>query len=116
MKGLFDKPLMPRDQFLRRLVANFAISLCLGVVSLAGGMAGYRCFEHLSWVDAFLNASMLLGGMGPVTTPLTQGGKIFAGLYALYAGVVFLIGASFVLGPVAHRILHKFHLDEENDK
>lgn len=110
IKGFFDKPLMPRDQFLRRLAANVAISLCLGLVSLAAGMAGYRYFEHLSWVDAFLNASMLLGGMGPVTTPLTQSGKIFAGVYALYSGVVFLLGASFVLGPVAHRFLHKFHL------
>lgn len=115
MKGLFEKPLMPRNEFLRRLSMNFAISMGLGVFSLAVGMLGYWYFERLSVVDAFLNASMLLGGMGPVTTPLTKGGKIFAGMYALYSGVIFLVGASIVLGPIAHRVLHKFHLDEEDE-
>ena len=112
MKGFFDKPLMPRDRFLRRLAANVATSLILGAVSLAIGILGYMHFENLGAVDAFLNASMLLGGMGPVTIPLTKAGKLFAGFYAIYSGVIFLVAVSIVLGPIAHRILHKFHLDE----
>ena len=72
-------------------------------------------YEQLSRVDAFLNASMLLGGMGPVTTPKTEGGKVFAGIYGLYCGAIFLLVASFVLAPVAHRILHKFHIAEEDE-
>lgn len=66
-------------------------------------------FEHLAWRDAFLNAAMLLGGMGPVDGPKSDGGKIFAGLYALYSGLLILVTAGVVLSPVLHRILHKFH-------
>ena len=66
-------------------------------------------FESLPWRDAFLNAAMLLGGMGPVDAPKTDGGKVFAGLYALYAGLLILITAGVVLAPVLHRLLHKFH-------
>ncbi len=72
-------------------------------------MAGYMHYENLPWRDAFLNTAMLLGGMGPVDAPKTDGGKLFAGFYALYAGLVFIIGASVILAPVLHRILHKFH-------
>jgi hypothetical protein len=75
-------------------------------------MAGYEWYEQLSWRDAFLNAAMLLGGMGPVNAPATPGGKLFAGLYALYAGLVFLIVAGLLLAPVVHRILHRFHWEE----
>ena len=116
IKGAFDKPLMPRKQFLKRLATNIAIALGVGALSLLGGMWGYMHYEHLSRVDAFLNASMLLGGMGPVTMPQTESGKWFAGFYALYCGAVFLLGASFVLAPVAHRVLHKFHLAEEDEE
>lgn len=77
------------------------------------GMAGYEYFEQLLWRDAFLNAAMLLGGMGPVNTPQTNGGKVFAGLYALYAGLVFLIVAGLVIAPVAHRLMHKFHWEQD---
>ena len=72
-------------------------------------MAGYRYYERLPWLDAFLNAAMLLGGMGPVEDPQTAGGKLFAGLYALYAGPVFLVATAIILAPVVHRVLHKFH-------
>ena len=81
------------------------------VASLALGMLGYMAFEHLSWIDAFLNASMLLGGMGPVNLPQTAAGKLFAGLYALYAGLVFIVTAALLLAPVLHRVLHRFHWD-----
>lgn len=77
--------------------------------SLALGMAGYAYFEDLAWRDAFLNAAMLLGGMGPVESPRTNGGKLFAGFYALYAGLVFLVSVAVVMAPVVHRLLHKFH-------
>jgi hypothetical protein len=83
--------------------------------SLAGGMAGYMYFERLPWRDAFLNAAMLLGGMGPVESPATPGGKLFAGLYALYAGLVFLVAVGIVLAPVVHRLLHQFHWDQREE-
>jgi len=81
--------------------------------SLAIGMAGYAHFENLPWRDAFLNAAMLLGGMGPVESPITNGGKLFAGFYALYAGLVFLVAAAILVAPVVHRLLHKFHWDAD---
>jgi hypothetical protein len=75
-------------------------------------MLGYNAIEGLSWIDAFLNAAMLLGGMGPVNTPLTFGGKLFAGLYALYCGLVVIVVAGVLLAPVVHRALHKFHFTQ----
>ena len=75
-------------------------------------MAGYMHYERLVWRDAFLNAAMLLGGMGPVDRPVTDGGKVFAGAYALYAGLLFLFVLAIILAPVVHRILHRFHWDE----
>ena len=85
----------------------------LVLVSLLIGMAGYMHYEELLWRDAFLNAAMLLGGMGPVESPRTEGGKLFAGLYALYAGLVFLVAIAIVIAPVVHRLLHKFHWEDE---
>lgn len=107
-------PPLPLPRFLRRLLLHAAVSLVLIVGSLAIGMAGYGYFEHLPWRDGFLNSAMLLGGMGPVDPPHTDGGKLFAGCYALYAGLVFIIGVSVVLAPVVHRVLHKFHWDEKD--
>jgi hypothetical protein len=77
-------------------------------------MAGYHVLENLSWIDAFLNASMLLGGMGPVNSPVTFGGKLFAGLYALYCGLAVILVAGLILAPVAHRVLHRFHMEGRN--
>jgi hypothetical protein len=76
---------------------------------VAIGMVGYAYFEHLPWLDAFLNSAMLLGGMGPVDAPRTSGGKLFAGLYALYAGLVFIAAAALMFTPILHRLLHRFH-------
>ncbi len=92
---------------------HVAASLAAVAGSLLLGMAGYVWFEELSWIDGFLNSAMLLGGMGPVTIPLTQSGKLFAGFYALYAGLVFLFAAGLIIAPVFDRVLHKFHVDEE---
>ncbi|MFO1199222.1 MAG: hypothetical protein U1E86_19860 [Burkholderiaceae bacterium] len=102
---------LSRADFLARLVRHVLAALAMVAVSLAAGMAGYVGFEGLSPIDAFLNAAMLLGGMGPVNAPATPAGKLFAGAYALYAGLVFLVAAAVVITPVAHRVLHTFHWD-----
>ena len=108
------EPVLPVKHFLKRVMFHGAVAATVLVASLFGGMLGYVHFEHLSLLDAFLNAAMLLGGMGPVHTPTTPGGKLFAGLYALYSGVVFLIVVGIVLAPVVHRALHKFHWGGED--
>lgn len=88
---------------------------CLFVgVSLIGGVAGYMYFAHLTPVDAFLNAAMILGGMGPVATLDSDSAKIFAGLYALYAGLLLVAVSGIVLAPVFHRVLHAMHADERD--
>jgi ABC-type glycerol-3-phosphate transport system permease component len=103
---------LPPQQFIVRLTRSLAVALVLIAVSLAIGMAGYHLLEHLSWIDSFLNAAMLLGGMGPVNAPVTADGKLFAGLYALYCGLAVILIAGIVLAPVAHRILHRFHMED----
>jgi hypothetical protein len=107
-------PVLPRSRFRARLLRHAAAAAALVLGSLSMGMAGYVYFEHLSWLDAFVDASMLLGGMGPVHNPQTAGGKLFAGLYALYSGLVFLVTVGVVLAPILHRALHKFHWTEDS--
>ena len=102
-----------RAKFLQRILWHFLCVQLLVLFSLGIGMAGYMYYEHLSWRDAFLNSAMLLGGMGPVESPQTPGGKIFAGLYALYAGLVFLISAGVLFAPAVHRLMHKFHWQQD---
>lgn len=104
---------IPRKRFVKRVLLHIAAALVLLLFSLLLGMAGYEYFERLPWRDAFLNSAMLLGGMGPVNAPQTDGGKVFAGLYALYAGLAFLIGAGVVFTPILHRVMHKFHWEED---
>jgi hypothetical protein len=104
--------LLPRAAFLRRVAKHAAVAGLVVAGSLVGGMAGYVYFEGQSVRHAFLNAAMLLGGMGPVWCPATRGGQIFAGLYALYSGMVFLVVGGIVLAPIVHRVLHRFHWDE----
>jgi hypothetical protein len=106
-------PPLPLPRFLRRMALHAAFAAILIVGSLALGIAGYGYFEHLPWRDGFLNSAMLLGGMGPVDPPRTDGGKLFAGFYALYAGLVFIIAVGVTLAPVVHRLLHKFHWDQK---
>jgi hypothetical protein len=105
--------LVSRARFLRRLSLHAAAAVMLVIGSLLIGMAGYMYFENLPWLDAFLNVAMLLGGMGPVDPPRTPAGKLFAGLYALYAGLVFLVAVGVVFVPIFHRLLHKFHWEQE---
>jgi hypothetical protein len=109
-----QKPI-PRHHFVRRLIAHGFISIALVVISLILGMAGYHHYEELEWRDAFLNAAMLLGGMGPVDSPQTAAGKVFAGFYALYAGLVFIVAAGLIVAPTLHRMLHLFHWDERKN-
>lgn len=104
---------LSRGDFLQRLAQHVLLAAVLLIGSLGVGIWGYRHFEQLSGIDAFLNAAMLLGGMGPVNPPLTTAGKLFAGCYALYAGLVFIVTAALVFTPIVHRVLHRFHWDEK---
>ncbi|MBC7655805.1 MAG: hypothetical protein H7147_01390 [Frankiaceae bacterium] len=105
--------LLPWPAFRRRLAANVTIGLVITLGSLVVGMAGYGWFEGFGLVQSFLNASMILSGMGPVDDMLTTGGKIFAGLYALYSGLAVLAVAGLVLAPLIHRLLHHFHAADD---
>jgi len=101
-----------RRLFWRRMFTHFGIALGILGASLGLGMWGYERYEHLPWRDAFLNAAMLLGGMGPVKTDLSEPGKLFAGLYALYAGLVVIAVAGLLLAPAVHHLMHHVHWDE----
>jgi hypothetical protein len=106
-----SKPLLSRSQFIKRMTFFALLSSGFMAFSLFMGMLGYRVFENFSWVDSFVNAAMLMGGMGPVSELHTEAGKIFAGVYSLYCGLVFIIAVGFLVAPVFHRFLHKFHLE-----
>jgi hypothetical protein len=108
------KPLLPRRQFAVRVLRNLTVAFGLVGVCLLIGMAGYHGFEKLSWVDAFVNASMILSGMGPLNPLLTDGGKIFAGCYALFSGLALVAIIATIAAPIFHRFLHKFHVESGN--
>ena len=108
-----SEPPQLRKFFARRMCQHALFAVGLVAFSLAMGIAGYMGFEHLSTIDAFLNASMLLGGMGPVNAPVTDAGKLFAGLFALYAGLVFIVTAALLFTPLLHRLMHHFHWDDK---
>ena len=103
--------LLNRPAFVRRLARHGVVALLLVLGSLALGTGGFHLLCRQAWVDAFLTSAMLLGGMGPVGDLGPTSGKVFAALYALYAGLVFLVIAGLLAAPLFHRILHKFHLD-----
>ena len=111
------QPLLTRPQFYQRMLRFTAFSLLLIGLSLLMGMAGYRHFAHVGWTEAFYNASMILTGMGPgleidKLAPERQDPvRMFAGMYALYSGVVFLVASSLMLSPLLHRFFHALHLD-----
>ncbi len=110
------KALIPRSEFAWRVAKFAAVALAMVIGSLAIGILGYRNFEGMPWVDAFLNAAMIMGGMGPVGELHTRGGKWFAGFYALYCGMVFIVAVGIAFAPIFHRFLHHFHLEiEEKD-
>ncbi len=103
--------LPPRRRFVRRLLRSGGIASTLVAGSLAIGTLGYHLFGRLAWIDAFLNASMILTGMGPVDPMVSTAGKIFAALYALFSGVAFLTIVAVLFAPMVHRFLHRFHLE-----
>lgn len=104
-------------RFLRRVVTHTALAVGVVLFSLMVGIAGYMHYEALDWREAFLNTAMLIGGMGPIDMPKTDGGKLFAGVYALYAGLVVLIVVGIIMAPVVHRFLHRFHwADDESPR
>ena len=105
--------LKPRDFLIRQLIS---IMVAMGIIfgSLILGVLGYHYFEGLAWIDALVNASMLLGGMGPVNALHTIAGKVFASFYALYAGIIFLVVVGVIFAPLYHRFLHRFHLEMED--
>jgi len=103
--------LLPRRLFYARLRRSAAIGFGIILSSLSIGIAGYHFLENLSWLDAFLNASMILSGMGPIAPIQTNAGKLFAGCYALFSGLAFLSSVGVVFAPIFHRFLHKFHLE-----
>jgi hypothetical protein len=107
------QPLASRKIFTRRLLNNAIFALGILLISLGIGMCGYHFLEGLSWIDPLLNASMILGGMGPVNPLRTSAGKIFASFYALYSGVVLLASVGVLAAPIFHRFLHHFHLQDE---
>ncbi|MGC1375007.1 MAG: hypothetical protein WA821_02220 [Anaerolineales bacterium] len=109
----YRQPLLSHSAFLRRQVRHTAIAFGIVLGSLAIGILGYHVFEGLPWIDALVNAAMLLGGMGPVNELHTTAGKPFAAFYALYSGLIFLVVASVLFAPIIHRFLHRFHLETE---
>jgi hypothetical protein len=108
-----SQPLLPRRAYYNRIVRSAFAGIALVVPSMAIGMVGYHFLEGRAWLDAYLDAAMLMGGMGPVSTPVTVAGKVFAGTYAIYCGLVVLLVAGVMMSPVIHRAMHRFHLEQE---
>ena len=108
-----SEPLLPRPHFVRRLLLHLFWSALIVLGSLGLGTVGYHGFGKLEWIDSFLNAAMLLGGMGPVGELSTNSGKLFAAFFALYAGLVLISVTALLLAPVLHRLFHTLHLDDD---
>ena len=108
--------LLPHPEFLKRMAWSVGICLVVLVISLTMGTTGYHFLGELPWLDALLNASMILAGMGPVDAMRSSSGKLFATGYALYSGVAFLTTMAILLAPLAHRFMHKFHLEDDEQR
>jgi len=111
-----SQPLLPKHLFIRRVAWHVLSALAVIFGSLLIGIMGYHFTEGLTWLDSLLNASMILGGMGPVNELNTGGGKVFASFYSLFSGIVFLVTAAVLVAPVVHRFLHRLHLEAKDDK
>lgn len=109
-----SQSLLPRHLFIRRVAWHVSAAVAVILGSLFIGIAGYHLTERFSWLDSLLNASMILGGMGPVNELHTSGGKVFASFYSLFSGIIFLVTAAILVAPVAHRFLHRLHLEAKN--
>jgi len=106
-----SQPLLPRRAYLRRLTFAATISVSILILWVFGGMTGYHLFGGLTWIDSFLNTAMIVGGMGPVDTLVNPAAKVFAGVYAILSGVLFLAIFGILAAPIIHRFLHRFHLE-----
>lgn len=106
------QPLLSRRAFAHRVGRHLTLATGLVALALGLGILGYRLTEGMGWLDAFLNASMILGGMGPVGELHTPAGKLFAGCYALFSGLAFITVTGILLGPFVHRLIHRLHLEE----
>ena len=109
------EPLASQAEFTWRIVRYSLITAGIILFSLGIGMLGYHYYESLSWIDSLLNASMILGGMGPVNPLRTNAGKVFASFYALYSGIILLASVGILATPIFHRFMHRFHLELEDD-
>jgi hypothetical protein len=108
-------PLLPKEKFQQRLRKNIRVAFLLLLASLFIGISGYHWLGGFGWIDSLLNASMILGGMGPVDTLHTNGAKIFASGYAIFSGIAIIGIIGVIAAPIAHRFMHKFHLSEESE-
>jgi hypothetical protein len=106
-----SEPLLPRRLFVSRIIRHAILALAVILSALAVGMFGYHYLEGLTWLDSFLNAAMILGGMGPVNELHSSAAKLFAGIYALFSGLAFIGVAGIIILPIAHRLLHTLHMD-----
>jgi hypothetical protein len=111
-----EKPLLPVQKFYQRVLNNFLIAFTIILLSLGIGVTGYMSFAHLKFVDALLNAGMILGGMGPVDILTTDSAKYFATFYSLFSGITFLTTVALLLAPSVHRAMHRFHLETEEEE
>jgi len=107
--------LAPFNVFVKRVLASLGIGIGLIAIALLIGVSGYHWLAGFGWVDSLLEASMILGGMGPVNPLSADSAKIFASIYALFSGLVFIAVLGIVLSPIVHRFLHRFHIDEEDE-
>lgn len=110
-----NQALLPRREFYFRLARSFLWGTFLIIISLVIGMVGYHGLEHLPWIDAFLNASMILSGMGPVAELHHASTKLFAGCYAIYSGIALISTAALFFAPIIHRLMHRFHLEDSDE-
>jgi hypothetical protein len=110
-----SEPVVSRRKFVARMLVALGLWMIVTAGGLAIGIAGYAGFEHMSFVDAFVNAAMILSGMGPVSELKTTAGKIFAGSYAILSGLIIVIATGFILAPIFHRVLHRFHVESRRE-
>jgi hypothetical protein len=115
---MFEKrhqALAPKHVFFWRVIRSLVLGIAAIAIMLVVGMFGYHHYENMGWIDAYVNAAMILGGMGPLGNLTTEGGKIFAGTYALCCGLVFILIIGLIFAPVIHRAFHLFHLEGKDD-
>lgn len=110
-----DQPLLPTHHFIKRVSWHVIYALILVALTVLAGVIGHLWLEPVAWHDAMLNAALIVGGIGPFILPATIAGKLFFALYSIVVGLVFAATLGLILAPLAHRIIHKFHLEDDND-